>query len=525
MAKSKLKKKKSLKKKNSLKSKKNTKRNYKKKTITNNSKNTISKTNKKVLNSNKKTSNKKKKSSKNNLKTKNNKKFSINKKNKLIKYSIILFSICMIIYILFYLYSNVYIAPTPIVKESYIDSNNYINIKFKLDTNRYRNKIYCLFSSSDIYPSIDDGRWYLSFNNNCIQKLNDNTRYYTYFKNEDNIIFRNDKSNNLGKILDLKLSKNKVYLPLNSSISIKSEYSSIGYINEDIKWISDDNIVNVNEGKISSKSVGKTLVHASIMNKTSDIEVIVTDLITTRPDGYFDYEKGYLPCNKYSKEDNDLLDEILKDRINEKGYKTRAGVVEAARFLTLDFPYRINYFYENGRQTTNNVDGEGRYYHVGLYLNSSRNKNITGSKRGPETWGCSLYSVPAKRNIDNGLDCSGFVSWALLNGGFDVKDVGAGWSDRSDLTDFGNVKRLTTSLATSNEIKVGDLLHSEKAGGHIGIIVGIDNNYYYIAQALWYNEIGVIVTRRKKSELPKEFPHVVLMDDYYKNDGNLTNMW
>ena len=222
-----------------------------------------------------------------------------------------------------------------------------------------------------------------------------------------------------------------------------------------------------------------------------------------------------------------MFDKILKNRIDNVGYKTRAGVVEASRFLTLDFPYRINYFYENGRQTTNKVDGEGRYYHVGLYLNSSKYKDLTGSttlnNKGP--WGCSIYSYPAKRNIDNGLDCSGFVSWALLNGGFDVKDVGAGWSNDSDLTDFGEVKKVTTDLSTSNEIKVGDLLHSEAAGGHIGIIVGMDEDYFYVAQALWYDEIGVIITKIKKKELKNTFPHVVLMDKYYINDGKLTNMW
>ena len=74
----------------------------------------------------------------------------------------------------------------------------------------------------------------------------------------------------------------------------------------------------------------------------------------------------------YTKEQNDLLDEILKDRINDAGYKTRAGAVEAARFLSLEFPYRIRYFSENGRGNTNKVEGEGRYYQVGLYLDESR---------------------------------------------------------------------------------------------------------------------------------------------------------
>lgn len=191
----------------------------------------------------------------------------------------------------------------------------------------------------------------------------------------------------------------------------------------------------------------------------------------------------------------------------------------------MEFPYRINYFYENGRQTTNNVDGEGRYYHEGLYLSETKYKSITGTKTGPKMWGCPLYSNPVKKYADNGLDCSGFVSWALLNAGFDVKDVGAGFSVNSDLTDFGELKTLSKDLANSDIIKPGDLLHSNAAGGHIAIIVGIDSEYYYVAQALWYDEVGVIISKYKKNNLSSSFTEVVLMDEYYANDGNLTYMW
>lgn len=432
----------------------------------------------------------------------------------------------IIMIIIIYIFINKYlVAPTPVIKKVFIDENNYINVTFKTPKLGYRNEIYCLFKKDDKIPTITDN-WILTSNNNCIQKLDDDSRYYVFLKNRDNKIIKVKDTENLGKILSIKTNKEKIYLPINGNETIKAEYESIGYINEKIKWTSEnESIALVEDGKITGKSKGNTKIIASIGGVSSEINVIVTNLITTRPKGEYDYEKDYLPCNKYTEEDNNLIDEILKDRINEVGYKTRAGVVEAARFLTLDFPYRINYFYENGRQTTNNVDGEGRYYHTGMYLHSSRNKNITRSKKGPIIWGCSLYSVPAKRNINNGLDCSGFVSWALLNGGFDVKDVGAGWSNKSDLTDFGTVKKLNTSLATSSSLRVGDLLHSEKAGGHIGIIVGIDSDNYYVAQAIWYDTIGVIISKIKKSKLPNEFKHAVLMDNYYKKDGNLTNMW
>ena len=33
-------------------------------------------------------------------------------------------------------------------------------------------------------------------------------------------------------------------------------------------------------------------------------------------------------------------------------------------------------------------------------------------------------------------------------------------------------------LMESGKIKVGDLLHSNKLGGHIGILIGMDDDYY-----------------------------------------------
>ena len=422
---------------------------------------------------------------------------------KRIKKIFFLLIIIFIIYMFFYiLFPNNYIELITI-------DDNILNIK--LNSNK---ELYCILSNYE--RDIDNVNWVKAENQIC--KLNYKNHSNLYIKNNKKIVYKTNK--------DLYIDFNKkdtIYLPLNDEYKLYKYV--IGNIDKIDINISNERIFNLDEnGIISPKKLGESTLEIEYNDEIIKSKIIVTSLITKRPNSY-DFKKEYLSCNKYSKEENDLLDQILKSRINEVGYKTRAGAIEAARFLTLDFPYRINYFYENGRQTTNKVDGEGRYYHEGLYLHESRYSSITGKGTGPKTWGCSLFSNPANRYIDNGLDCSGFVSWALLNAGFDPKDVGAGWSDKADLTDYGEVKKLTDELQISNIIKVGDLLHSEAAGGHIAMIVGIDKEYYYVAQALWYDEIGVIISKYKKNKLNKSFPHVVLMDKYYINDGNLTNMW
>jgi len=314
----------------------------------------------------------------------------------------------------------------------------------------------------------------------------------------------------------------KVYLSNNDSYNYFKYI--IGNKNKINVSISDNDVINYKNGIVKSIKNGKSDIEFKYKDYSFKSSVIVTDIISNRNEYN---NKENLSCNKYNKEESALLDEILESKIKNVGYKTRAGVVEAARFLTLDFPYKINYFYENGRQTTNNVDGEGRYYHKGLYLSEDKFSNLTGSSytSNKGIWGCSIYSYPIEKKDVNGLDCSGFVSWALLNGGYDVKDVGAGWSDKLDLTDYGDVVKLNKENSLSEKIKVGDLLHSERLGGHIAIIIGKDDNYYYVAQAIWYDEIGVIVSKITKENLYKEFGHVVLMEKYYLKDGYLTNMW
>ncbi len=441
-------------------------------------------------------------------KIKKTKKLKLKKKYaRLLKRIVLFLMIVFFVLIIFTLVLHIY-KKNKIVIEKVNISDDTIEITL---SNKYKDS-ECILSTT---TPTDNDEWIKVLDKKCTSTINTGYKYL-YIK-KDNKIKRIDT------LSEYKINeKENIYLPTDGNYEYIKYY--IGDYNS-IETEYDNKIIDFIDGKISSKSIGSTTLKININGKSYETNVTVTDTIVTAPKDGYDYDKRYLKCNEFSEEESKLLDEILKSRIEDAGYKTRAGAVEAARFLTLEFPYRINYFYENGRQTTNNVDGEGRYYHEGLYLSETKYQSITGSKTGPKMWGCSLYSNPAKRYIDNGLDCSGFVSWALLNSGFDVKDVGAGFSTKSDLTDFGELKKLTKTLATSDTIKPGDLLHSNAAGGHIAIIIGIDSEYYYVAQALWYDEIGVIISKYKKNKLPNSFNEVVLMDKYYINDGNLTYMW
>ncbi len=326
------------------------------------------------------------------------------------------------------------------------------------------------------------------------------------------------------------IEKDIYYLPLNKEIELSTNVIAVG--NPELKWITLSENVQIIGNKLKTLKVGRTIVRAMSDNRVvHEMEVVVTDTIVQMPK-QFNKKKKYLPCKEFSLEESKLLDEILEYRINEVGYGTRAAAVEAARFLTLEFPYRITYFYETGRLNTPGrakVDGEGRYYHKGLYLHTDKYDDLAYVGNGPAIWGCGLrcyedappYFKPGNK-YPNGLSCSGFVTWVLYNAGFDVGDIGAGETPYPhQLTDVGKYTSLTPSLIKSGKIKVGDLFN---VWGHISILVGEDSKNYYIAESLdLYG--GVVINTYSKKNVRDTFPYVVLMDEVYKENGNLTDLW
>ncbi len=199
-----------------------------------------------------------------------------------------------------------------------------------------------------------------------------------------------------------------------------------------VSYDAETQIIEIEENTVTGTGKGTVMIETDCVSH----EIHVSDLYTVEQIT----EKEYLSCDCYDAEENEYLDEVLSYLINEAGYQTRAGAVEAARFLLLRFPFRLHYFYENGRLDDSDyaVDGEGRYYHKGLYLGIEKTLGITDVLEGPACWGCSLYEDATGSYTDNGLDCSGFITWVLYNAGYDCRDLGAGPSPGiEDLIDLG----------------------------------------------------------------------------------------
>ena len=401
-------------------------------------------------------------------------------------------------------------------------------------------ELWCLLAEGgEGKPAADDERWQLCVDGSCDFDVTD-CDFEIYVRDEQGKVGEGyDKDIGLCRIVSVELDWPRLYLPLEGTQSLECNVVTFGDADGSVEWTSsDDSIATVKDGQVTGHKNGSCTVTATAADGTAvTADVLVTDLITvpnwnTSEKELLDYR--YVP--RYTEEEAALLDEILANRVERAGgANTRGGVVAAARFLTLEFPYKIAYFFENGRLSPHagrpRCDGEGRFYHKGLYLTESKYDVLdpTAIRYGPSTWGELLsnwetkYAFVAGNKYPNGLDCSGFVSWCLINGGADVGDKGAGdESGNNDLCDLGEKQWLTVDYIQSDEPQVGDLIAED---GHIAIIIGMTDDEIWIGESLFTN---VRVTHFKRNASVRAsglYTYVIPMDGVYDSDGNFTEMW
>lgn len=462
----------------------------------------------------------------------------LNKKEMLF---ITLIAIFLVSIISILVYFNFFVGPsiTNVEKRDSVrfEGKKIFNIEITNNPLKINKETWCLLVEKNLALDGDNNVWEKASNGYC-SIIADDKDYDVYVKDSyDNYDstkdgFKKDKKKEI-VLKTIKTDVDNVYLYIGQSQQLIVDTSNLD--DKNISFNSGNNDVAIVDGNglITGKSYGKTTI--TIQNKKEakkEVNVVVTRLIKEMDAAA---KRDYFTCNMLNDEEANLLDDILFDRVNRAGYGTRAGVLAAARFLTLESTYEVPYFYENGRlenyEPYKHVDGEGRYYHRGLYLSPRKTKEITASFVGPVMWGCKLQNYTDWGGVyvtgelyPNGLDCSGFVTWALLNGGFDVGDVGAGIEpNHKDVTDLGEIVYLSDELMASGRVKAGDLIGLD---GHAAILIGWDENNYYIAESLNTTK-GVVATTVKRSDLVHNsiYRYVVLMDGVYKEQGNYNSYW
>lgn len=243
----------------------------------------------------------------------------------------------------------------------------------------------------------------------------------------------------------------------------------------------------------------------------------------------FDYKyelmdkRPHLTCETYSDKQKDSLNDAFYAYV-ARAKTTRGKVVSAALFLVTIkhcIPYSFSMVDNRTRQPFPGHEYNTLYNQKGLFLKSIYFKGYM-----QPAWGCMVKRVPGTRlnvknlgdSYPNGLNCSSFIVWCLVNG-----DVGK----PSDLymtssLDFRNFPKTTAvPLSTGHKVVLpGDLLWFE---GHIAIVIGVegDNVIYASAQgggdaALPTHGIRWLVFNRNKTDYSKfAYTHLIKMAGVY----------
>lgn len=398
-------------------------------------------------------------------------------------------------------------------------------------------------------------------------------------------------------VTGIKLSSSSVRVLRGSDASVTATVVPENASNKDLTWTlvkssrSDEKASDVVAKNVStdtstatftSKIKGARTVTVRVKSKSNtsiskEFSVNVKPYVSAKfgsdsDSGYRNYhftKGGYgdLSCRYYGEDsaivfNQDLYKYYVSPKMaegsNGKKYGTRASVVAAARFLTLRFPYDIPYYMgtisktaqstrshyiwtENKSEKASNVNNV-RIYGLNLRNNvynsyECKSGNYSDGKgdvikTDGTPWGCTFEKDNVKTY--NGLECSGFVTWAFRNGHLSLGDwkthLFANYKDNgenhcgaksdnkrnfrcssyinglnpnnahesvysklknlkeSDFLLFGSITKEQQKL-----IKAGDIvwhgLNSNISSGHVALILGIKRNSdntikdIYIAEA------------------------------------------
>lgn len=255
---------------------------------------------------------------------------------------------------------------------------------------------------------------------------------------------------------------------------------------KEYKWITNNETVNGNSTYLKAKIINNASVKLTFESgKSYTVNCKIEDKLVY----HFKYDekntKPFMRSDTYTSGDKQRLDNMLKKVVSEAGYGTRAGVVAAARFIVGALDYKVPY-------------QGGSYYNV-VGLNIGQNG----------AWGSS----------GKGLDCYSFVMWARSQNGLPDDALYSG-------------KKYNTYDEVNN-IRVGDYLLTPCSGtcknpykiNHIGIVIGVDSEYIYVAESKTVDINALVVTKLDKKNLPRKYNLSIVSHVTYPKEGNVTNMW
>ena len=204
----------------------------------------------------------------------------------------------------------------------------------------------------------------------------------------------------------------------------------------------------------------------------------------------------------------------LFNNVRTAGYKTREGVVAAAIYVSSHIDVHIPYFWSGGH-----------FHNYSGYVD--KGENLIGV---PDKWGCNVKMAfgGTDKQKDGvaypfGTDCSGFLAWAIFNGGYYT-----GNSNQTITVSTGSTPPSSIGGISVSSVKTGNAKGKIKAGdiafksGHVGMVVEVNDSGFTVAEEQGYST-GLVISKHTYSK--SRFTDIVLMDNFYQNYQKGTALW
>jgi len=196
--------------------------------------------------------------------------------------------------------------------------------------------------------------------------------------------------------LFLSLSYKLFNIDINSNLRLCTEFANLEYINMiEEEYTSKETELYLNN---QTKYKSNYLKYAEAIRNMVKAKQVLNGV------GSNANNSNMIKCGSGSSYNTGLF-----NAVRSAGYKTREGVVAAALYLSSYIDVHIPYFWSGG--------------HLHSYNGyQDKGDNFIGV---PNKWGCNVKmqfgGTSLQKNGTNypfGIDCSGFVNWAIMNGGY-----------------------------------------------------------------------------------------------------------
>ncbi len=201
------------------------------------------------------------------------------------------------------------------------------------------------------------------------------------------------------------------------------------------------------------------------MDDVGNIIIVEEEIIKFHKKVYVESKKALDFSYKYNNRELKILNELLsmasKTLGNNGNYFVSNVHIEK---IKNEMPEDLDEIRKSVVNASLSLVGKVPYFWGGKYNTKGNNPSwgvpTIVSSAGSKTTG-------TKRPL--GLDCSGFVTWAFINGGFESSTIG-------NVIGHGTYSQRNLSIPISKrEAKIGDLVFVSDYS-HVGIVVGYDEN-------------------------------------------------